>query len=166
MKRLSVSSWNGIHFRSAYFPSWPSGELYDNLILPVTPGSVKPILILFRVDHRFCRGPRQSRALGCQEWQSSARLWVTAREKIKLQLTKHQITAGLWAPSSAWVLTQLLMALLLPTRPAHCCTNRLEEHHLRCGILNKVNSVALTLTKLQVMCYFLCFSHTLIINTI
>ena len=53
-----MSSWNGIRFRSAYFLSWPSGELYDNLILPVTPVSVKPILILFRVDHRVCRGPR------------------------------------------------------------------------------------------------------------
>lgn len=62
-KCFSMSSWNGIHLRSAYFLSWSFGELYGNLILPMTPGSVKHIHILFRVDHRVCRGPRKSSRL-------------------------------------------------------------------------------------------------------
>lgn len=60
---------------------------------------------------------------------------------------------------------QSLMLLLLPTCPAHSCTDHLEEQHLRCGILNNLNSMASSLTGLKVVYYSLYFSHTLIIKT-
>lgn len=73
-----MSRWNGNHSRPAYFLSWPFGMLDDNLMLPMTPGSIKQILILFRFDHRVFRGPGKSRAPGCQE-QEFSQAWVGAR---------------------------------------------------------------------------------------
>lgn len=150
-----MSSWNGIHFRSAYFLSWPSGKLYDNLILPVKPGSVKPILILLRVDHGVCRGPgradlQAARSNGVQPGSESP-----PERKIKLQLTKCLIGAELWVSSRAWALMQSFMLLLVPTCSTHCCTDHLEEQHLRCGILNNINSMASSLTGLQGSVLFL-----------
>lgn len=73
-----MSRWNGIHSRPAYFLCWPYGMLDDNLMLPMTPGSVKQILILFRFDHRVFRGPGKNRAPGCQE-QEFSQAWMGAR---------------------------------------------------------------------------------------
>ena len=158
-----MSSWNGIHLRSAYFLSWSFGELYGNLILPMTPGSVKHIHILFRVDHRVCRGPRKSIAPGCQEWESSARSWVRAKQKAQAHETPNRCRA--LSSFQSMSLNAITYFAFISNRPAHCHTDHLEEQHLRCGILNKLNSTSSTLTALWVVYYSSRFSNTLIIKT-